>query len=261
MRSCVTFFNGRPWEHVLNEPGTFDIATTHGIRSTQHGPAYYGLNETNADQGVFFKKHDEFYNGVSALTALCLARNDKKTTDTWAGLEFPWCHGGSGNDGWTLRYNTGNPRFSMYNSTPTQYAVEYDLTGTDYESDQWLVTGGYWDDVNNEVVCRVMYDQTAPEATTGNPSIDPDAGQTPWVGTSAGGASQSWQGDVALGCYWERVLSQEEWNSMVDNPWQIFQSKVEVYDLVVPVVITDVDGDETWDDGSTGLVITGTGLI
>lgn len=28
-----------------------------------------------------------------------------------------------------------------------------------------------------------------------------------------------------------------------------------------PVTITDVDGDETWDDGATGLVITGTGFV
>ena len=51
------------------------------------------------------------------------------------------------------------------------------------------------------------------------------------------------------------------------NPWQTFEPRT----LLIPVsagvaagttvIITDVDGNETWIDGATGLVITGSGFV
>lgn len=275
LRSYVTFDapGGAPYEHVLKEFGTFDVSTNHGVRQTKYGPAYFCTAENDADAGVFFVKHDEFYNNVNAFTCMALARNDKSTGDTWANQEFPWCHGGAGIDGWTLRYDTGNPRVSIYNSTPTQYAASISLSGTIYESTDWLITGGYWSSADAEIVCRVMNLKSSPTATTGTPSVDTDAGNTPWIGASAGGSAQSWQGDVAFGAYWERVLSDEEWNSLVRNPWQIFEPERVLVGVAIDaagnVVITDVAnsgetpgaGSETWNDGSTGNVISGLGFV
>lgn len=46
-----------------------------------------------------------------------------------------------------------------------------------------------------------------------------------------------------------------------EGPFVASQGGILVPGRVANVIITDVDGDETWDDGTAGLVITGTGFV
>lgn len=69
-----------------------------------------------------------------------------------------------------------------------------------------------------------------------------------------------------------RLWTDVEAESFVRNPWQIFKPQrfyvpmtaaavVEQFGPETTVIITDVDGDETWVDGTTGLIITGSGFV
>ena len=71
--------------------------------------------------------------------------------------------------------------------------------------------------------------------------------------------------------FWDRALQPTEMAAMTANPWQIFKSR-ELYIPMTPgdiliteegnlVLITDVNTTESWTDGDTGLVITGSGFV
>ena len=103
------------------------------------------------------------------------------------------------------------------------------------------------------------------------------------VGTPGTEDRNPYQGSIACVLFFEGIEIQEEldYRSLFDNPWQVFQPQR----IIVPtfpyvptdapapapsnVVITDVansgetpgSGSETWDDGSSGNVITGTGFL
>jgi hypothetical protein len=60
---------------------------------------------------------------------------------------------------------------------------------------------------------------------------------------------------------WRRAFTHNEVMMWHNNPWQGFQGSAALASLTTEGVnITDVDGDESWSDGATGLVITGTGF-
>lgn len=72
-----------------------------------------------------------------------------------------------------------------------------------------------------------------------------------------------WDGQVGYLLIFNREFTAEQHASIAANPWQIFEPEripVFVPAAASSVVITDVDTDETWDDGDTGLIITGTGF-
>lgn len=75
---------------------------------------------------------------------------------------------------------------------------------------------------------------------------------------------RTWQGWIEYAAVFRRPMSREEIRTFMDNPWVIFQDPESDVALelanAVPS-ITDVDTDETWTDGDTGLIITGTGFI
>jgi len=50
-------------------------------------------------------------------------------------------------------------------------------------------------------------------------------------------------------------------NIIVDTDFQKINDIVFLILSTITISITDVDGDETWDDGDTGLVITGIGFM
>ena len=77
-----------------------------------------------------------------------------------------------------------------------------------------------------------------------------------------GGASDLWDETIGVS-----DVQDVDWGFFVGLDWisativlvNIDFMQMKVY--YTPISITDVDGDETWDDGDTGLVITGTGFV
>ena len=52
---------------------------------------------------------------------------------------------------------------------------------------------------------------------------DANADNVPRVGSANVGGTNSWNGWVSFAAFWDRALTDAEWNSMVDNPWALFK--------------------------------------
>lgn len=85
------------------------------------------------------------------------------------------------------------------------------------------------------------------------------------------GEDRQFDGIIHYVAMWNKKKSQAFIDAFRRNPWQIFKHQI-IYVPLIPgivsiqegpgttVIITDVNGDETWVDGATGLIITGTGF-
>ena len=80
--------------------------------------------------------------------------------------------------------------------------------------------------------------------------------------------------DVAFVGVWRRRLTAAEIASHAKNPWQVFAPQRFFVPMddggavvtieegpTTTVIITDVNTNETWQDGATGLIVTGTGFV
>jgi hypothetical protein len=78
----------------------------------------------------------------------------------------------------------------------------------------------------------------------------------------AGGASDLWGETIGVSDVTD--VDWGFWVSVVNPDADIENINIDFMQMKVyytPISITDVDTDETWDDGDTGLVITGTGFV
>ena len=96
-----------------------------------------------------------------------------------------------------------------------------------------------------------------------------------WLGGRADAATDDFDGVILFAAAFDSFLPQALFESLLENPYQIFKPRTEYSPYIVQsvvgnvVVITDVansgetpgSGTETWDDGSTGNVITGTNFL
>lgn len=83
---------------------------------------------------------------------------------------------------------------------------------------------------------------------------------------------QTTQGKNLLSIIWDREITEEEAAELNKNPWQIFKPQRILIPMVggaieiagegqeTTVIITDVNGTETWLDGAENLVISGSGF-
>lgn len=212
--------------------------------------------------------------GTLGHTFMALARSDTAgTPSAKPNQEFIAAGETAGTDDlWNYRLLTdGSPRYTIYydNGTIANSESPYP-TGKD--ATDWCFHGGTWDADRNEIICRI---DRAQDATPGSVPGTVGVGDSSTIFSvgSNGSSSASWDGDIVFAAEWLRPLSDTEWDQMIDNPWQIFvPQKVLVaisIDAAGNVVITDVansgetpgSGSESWDDGSTGNVITGTGFL
>ena len=82
-----------------------------------------------------------------------------------------------------------------------------------------------------------------------------------------------WDGEIDYVAIWKTPYDLDWAEEFRANPWQIFKRRtilvpmtgqavvVEVAPDGTTVIITDVNTNETWQDGATGLIVTGTGFV
>lgn len=142
-------------------------------------------------------------------------------------------------------------------------------------SDEWFVFGFSCSDLSSTGDCRIFRDGTFVQ----NLNVGSDSNQAStdftlgarWDGEPT--ITSPTVGDYALLALWERKLTDGEHAALGVNPWQIFEPQRKLVGAAITaaagVVITDVAnsgetpgvGSETWDDGSTGNVISGSGFV
>lgn len=271
LRHFYTFRRGIPWDEVLNEPGSYD--GTESIVMTDQGLAHYSLGDLSND--VIFAKHDEIHGNLAGLTVMTRCKNTKDlTTDNFPDQEFPFSHAGAGIEPWNLRYrngtgNEGDIQMSIYMAGPTQYTSTIEAGSTfGISPDTWQTWGGTWDGSNLTARHGLFLEDTSPASTTGTPVVDAGANYPRLGGPS--NSSQTFEGWVLFGAMWDRALTPAEWAAMVMNPAQLLkplQNNVIYMSLPAPVAagstvtITDVNTTESWNDGDSNLIITGSGFV
>ena len=178
---------------------------------------------------------------TTGLTGMFLARSNKAGART--NQEFLGGSETAGtNDIWNSRVLVGGgPNFTLYVSgSPVGSNGTYP-TGKD--SQDWLYYGGTYDPASNESICKVSstpYDM-AVDATPATPgTLETGDSSTYFSIGSLGSSSNSWDGEIVFGAEWLRPLTDEEWNSMVENPWQVFEPRLEPMYTDVPPGIRQV---------------------
>ena len=87
-----------------------------------------------------------------------------------------------------------------------------------------------------------------------------------WVGGRSG-ATDDVDGEIAFVAAFRGYHSLDQIASISANPWQLFEPRYQPLlmtsedEEAATVVITDVNTTESWDDGDTGLIATGTGFV
>ncbi len=84
------------------------------------------------------------------------------------------------------------------------------------------------------------------------------------IGSWDGAGTDSVEGIIACCAMWARRLREEEVKALWDNPWQIFEPiRVPIYAPAASggPIITDVNTTESWTDGDSGLIITGSNFV
>jgi hypothetical protein len=252
------FGRGVPYEETLGEMGTFSANANGLIREDGILAGDFPDGQTNG--GCDWPQHPDRHSGHSALTIMCYAKRDNNTPNS---TESPMAYAGTGSDAWdcsmaadgTLRF-----RFDI-----TDVAQEATLSqGSLWDYSEWNIFGGTWESADVQYARANKDKGSANNPADGTNTANNAAGNNPRLGQRQNGATDSWFGQVAWGAVWSRALTDAEWNYIVDHPWELFAPQ-RVYAPVELIstgpTITDVDTDETWDDGDTGLVITGTGFV
>ena len=217
-----SFHKGFPYDYVKQERGIPGSAWR-GMDPVD-GVMAMTINDLDGkNNAVTFPKHDEIYDGISECTIMCFTRNRSSTVS--AG-QRPYGHMGTGNDPFYMSVgNTGNlavvllTDVASYNSTGADYTTE----GVDI--DRWALWGATWK--NDTLTGRWQNRKDSSPTTTSGVMATPDvnADNVPRVGFANVGGTNSWNGWVAFAAFWDRALSDAEWNSMVEHPWQIFKPK------------------------------------
>jgi hypothetical protein len=217
-----SFHEGFPYEYVKQE---------HGIP----GSAWRGMDPVDGvnamtindldgrSNAVEFPKHDEIYNGISECTIMCFTRNRNSTV---ASGQRPFGHMGTGNDPFYLSLgNDGNFVIFLLTTVSNYSSVPADYTTDGVDADRWALWGGTWK--NDTLTGRWQYRKdSSPTATSGvMADVDTNTDNVPRLGSANVGGTNSWNGWVAFGAFWDRALTDVEWNAMVDNPWQIFEPR------------------------------------
>lgn len=72
---------------------------------------------------------------------------------------------------------------------------------------------------------------------------------------------RTWDGDIHYVALFNTKKDITEIEKFRRNPWQIFKPQLILLPSVTLISITDVNTTESWTDGDTGLIITGTGFV
>jgi len=219
LKYCITFNRGIPWDEVRNIRGTLNNNAS--IVVTDKGMALQTAGEST--DSASFPKDDPWNSGWSELTLFALIKN---RLDVTAGTQRPLNHIGTGDDpygiAWIFSENTflaiwtdvGNVSDEITDGLhPTNGAV----------ATEWNVLGGSW---NGSIITQRINKDIVGSGTaqTGVTSVGGSSNNHLHIGsTVAASGTASWDGWSLLDLIYDRNLSKAEWDSLVDNPWQIFE--------------------------------------
>ncbi len=236
MQAVITFNRGMPYDEVYGVIGS--LRGNGKVVGTDKGMAYEGGLDNN--DAAEFPKNDNRYTGYSQCSAFALAKN-RKTAIAATGAEFVFGHRGTGDDPWAIDWDQGEDLgFSIDNTddssgNPIQDVIVDGLHVTAGAHPQtWNAVGGTWD--GTTVTARVNRTKGAGTSCSGTMATESTSNNILRVGNTES-TSASWDGWVAIAVLWDRALSDAEWNSMSDNPWQIFKKRISRF------AITDVPSD------------------
>ena len=192
-------------------------AQSNGATFKDSGSYFAFQGELNGSE---FLDYGDRYDGMPTLTVLALAKN-RKDAIAATGLESIISKSGSGDDPYQVLWGQDeNYHFSVdttdNNTSDAISDIIIDgLSAGQTPADQWNVLGGTYD--GSTVLARINKVKGSGSAATG--SVAPETLNSFTIGL---GGTATWDGWIATGAVWERALSDDEWNSLVDNPWQLF---------------------------------------
>ena len=277
LKVFVTFNDRKQaWDHAGNRPAEPQSSAYLGTTPTVKGMASeHPITTANAGVQVVAGSASaiEAFTGLGSTgcTFMTLARNSDSVT--LPNQNFLAAVTSAPNRPFNHRILAdAGPRFTIYQDGGTIVNSESPYP-TGKTLNDWCFHGGTLGDDGTTVTCRIDRVKDASPGTVTGTIDDPTAGDCDFTIGADGSSSSSWSGEIMFSAWWKRELSDVEWNSMVENPWQVlFGGPLALAPLEqdpVSVSITDVansgetpgSGTETWDDGSTGNVITGTGFL
>jgi len=230
---------GYPIDYVTNRPGEFQ-SLTRAIEPVDDKLALRTEEFDAATASIVFPKNDNYITGATALTVMVYTKNFNSTSNS---NQQVFAYIGTGDDPFYIRLGSaGTFQFRIWTDTPDNFTNSgLNNVSDDIAIEDWLIWGGTWGNDSLTVRAEKKKDNT-PNATTGALlAPDPDSENRPRVGAGIGGGTDSWKGWTAFAAIWTRELSDVEWNSMVDNPWQLLKSR-KVF-LTAPIVAAASSGD------------------
>lgn len=255
------FGRGVPFEEWFGEFGTPGSSNLDPVANWMGAVAGSGVDDSN-NASCDFVKHDELHVGISEITIMSLAWHRKTTMSGEPTSESTMSYTGTGNDPWDVRWGTDDD---------VDFLIEADSGNTTYQDNvtdalgplgenpqQWNLIGGTWRD--NNLIGRVNR-QVGPGTTSVGPNTgDASATNNPRLLGRQQGQALGWDGYVAFGAVWDRDIGEAAWLEFTKNPWLLFVPQ-QVFIDTTSVIITDVNTTESWPDGSTGVVATGSGFM
>ena len=234
----VTFYMGGVGYDAFNNEQPIPAASYQGVIGTLEGTASsHPLTTGSSELEMVERPRYETGMQSSGFTFMSKARN--KVNGALANQEFiaGMFGGGAGGNSWAWRLTvSGTPTFTIYTDGGSTNNSSADLP-TGYDARDWHTFGGIMDYPTS--TCYVDYTpDPTPSDLTGLTVDDHSAGAAMHIG-AGGSATSSWNGEILYCATWKRALSQAEWDSMVANPWQIFEPReviIGVGQSLTPVV-------------------------
>ncbi len=205
--------------------------------------------------------NDSIFSGKTMVTAYCLVYPDTLTVDADENrlihrINTAGSHAGAD---WTLDIgDPGQDRSALMVITDEGNLAQSSMQVT--VGRWWMVAGRWLSGGKPQIYLEGKLEGTGPinitdTFTTGVKEI--------WVGGRSDGTDDL-DGRIAFVAAFADYHSEAMIRSISKNPWQLFEPRTVRIPtglaIIVPV-ITDVDTDEAWDDGDTGLIATGTGFV
>jgi hypothetical protein len=272
MQILADFADGWPVNRVTNQVGSIGDGSPY-VTAQELGMVAHVDEELSPNDIFVLPKIDHAVVGRDELTIFALVKSDSNPVAV---------------DGYAFGYGgTGFDPFYIGESGTDDVECRVTVDGTVYAdvltdgilngpgaANVWHVIAAKWSATANTLYTYCNKVKSSGTATGGGSVLSGDVSTNnrPCLGANHPTAGSPYTGHIAMCVQWSRELSDAEIFSLVDNPWQLYQPQrtfVVVDGFSTGPVITDVansgespgSGTETWPDGSTGNVITGTGFM
>ena len=218
LKAVFSFHRGYPYEELTGTVGTLN--NNAAVVLTDRG---YALQTALASNDIVVFAYNVAWTISTAATHASIVKNRKGLTTA---NEEIFTSEGTDRDAhriaWLSTEHLTYKAAEFSNITFATHVFEFALhesLGTDPRL--WNTVGGTWK-ANGLITARVN--------KLAGPNPELEAGTQIFSDNDfvLGGhltLAKSWDGWILLAVIWDRGLSEGEWNSFVDNPWQIFEPR------------------------------------